>query len=181
MLGVRDARRKRGAHFGYDRLAKIQHTRNGEPRSVAGVIVTLGERLKLVRGATTQQAFAQELGIHVNSVSNAERRDSATQDLLLRIASARGVNLHWLLTGHGQPRLGDHDDSLLQESLALALTDALRAALGARYSSTPLEFKARVIRAGATYLRAIGVTPDTLPDVDAMSRLLRLTIDVMRR
>jgi len=142
--------------------------------------MTLGERLKLVRGTTSQKAFAAELGIHENSVSNAERRNSATQDYLLRIAATRNINLHWLLTGHGAMRVDEHDASLLAEKLTVALVDALRLAYGARYASVPLETRARALRAGAAYLRAIGVTEATLPDTEALAKLLRLTIDVMR-
>jgi len=141
----------------------------------------LGERLRLVRGALSQKAFAAELGIHENTVSNAERRDSATQEYLRKLVAARNVNLHWLLTGDGPMRLGEVDASLLQEKINLALVDALRLAYGAKYASFPLEMRARVLRAGATYLRAIGVTEDNLPDTDALAKLLRLTIDVMRR
>ena len=43
----------------------------------------------------------------------------------------------------------------------------------------PLETRARALRAGASYLRAIGVTEETLPEADALAKLLRLTIDVM--
>jgi len=142
--------------------------------------MTLGERLRLVRGATSQKAFAAELGIHENSVSNAERRHSATQEYLLRIAEVRNINLHWLLTGRGAMRVDEDDASLLPEKLNLALVDALRAAYGPRYASVPLHTRARALRAGASYLRAIGVTEDTLPDTDALAKLLRLTIDVMR-
>ena len=142
--------------------------------------MTLGERLKLVRGTTSQKAFAAELGIHENTVSNAERRNSATQEYLLKLAVARNVNLHWLLTGHGPMRVGELDASLLQEKINLALADALRAAYGGRYASLPLETRARALRAGASYLRAIGVSEDTLPDTDALAKLLRLTIEVMR-
>lgn len=140
----------------------------------------LGERLRLVRGADTQKAFAAALGVHENTVANAERRDSATQDYLLRLAEVRHVNLHWLLTGQGPMRLEDPSGSLLQEKLALALGDALRLAYGARYASVPLETRARALRAAATYLRAIGVTEDTLPDTEALAKLVRLTIEVMR-
>ncbi|MFO1312399.1 MAG: helix-turn-helix domain-containing protein [Burkholderiales bacterium] len=140
----------------------------------------LGERLRLVRGAETQKAFAAALGVHENTVANAERRDSATQDYLLRLAEVRHVNLHWLLTGQGAMRLEDPSGSLLSEKLSLALGDALRLAYGARYASVPLETRARALRAGATYLRAIGVTEDTLPGTEALARLIKLTIDVMR-
>lgn len=140
----------------------------------------LGERLRLVRGTETQRSFAAALGVHENTVANAERRDSATQDYLLRLAEVRNINLHWLLTGQGTMRLEDPTGSLLAEKLSLALTDALRLAYGARYAAVPLETRARALRAGATYLRAIGVTEDTLPDTEALAKLIKLTIDVMR-
>jgi transcriptional regulator with XRE-family HTH domain len=143
--------------------------------------MTLGERLKLIRGTTTQKAFAAELGIHENSVSNAERRHTATQEYLLRIAEVRNINLHWLLTGRGAMRMDEAEASLLQEKLTVALVDALRLAYGARYASVPLETRARALRAGASYLRAIGVTEDTLPDSESLAKLLRLTIEVMRK
>lgn len=141
----------------------------------------LGERLRLVRGADTQKAFAAALGVHENSVANAERRSSATQDYLLRIAEVRNINLHWLLTGQGSMRLAEPGGSLLQEKISLALTDALRLAYGARYAAVPLETRARALRAGAAYLRAIGVTEETLPGTEALARLLKLTIEVMRK
>ena len=143
--------------------------------------MNLGDRLRLVRGADTQKAFATALGVHENSVANAERRNSATQDYLLRIAEVRNINLHWLLTGQGAMRLEEPAGSLLQEKISLALTDALRLAYGARYAAVPLETRARALRAGATYLRAIGVTEDTLPDTEALAKLLKLTIEVMRK
>ena len=143
--------------------------------------MNLGDRLRLVRGADTQKAFATALGVHENSVANAERRSSATQDYLLRIAEVRSINLHWLLTGQGAMRLEEPAGSLLQEKISLALTDALRLAYGARYAALPLETRARALRAGAAYLRAIGVTEDTLPDTEALAKLLKLTIEVMRK
>jgi transcriptional regulator with XRE-family HTH domain len=143
--------------------------------------MTLGERLKLVRGTTSQRAFAAELGTHENTVSNAERRNSATQDYLQKLGQVRNINLHWLLTGRGAMRIDDEDASLLQEKLNLALADALRMAYGTRYASVPLDTRARALRAGATYLRAIGVTEDSLPDTEALAKLLRLTIEVMRK
>ena len=143
--------------------------------------MNLGERLRLVRGADTQKAFAAAMGVHENSVANAERRSSATQDYLLRIAEVRNINLHWLLTGQGAMRLEEPAGSLLQEKISLALTDALRLAYGARYASVPLDTRARALRAGATYLRAIGVSEHTLPDTEALAKLIKLTIDVMRK
>ncbi len=143
--------------------------------------MTFGERLRLVRGAATQKAFAASLGVHENSVANAERRDSATQDYLLRIAEVHRINLHWLLTGQGTMRLEDPEGSLLQETLSVALTDALRLAYGAKYATLPLATRARALRAASTYLRAIGITEDTLPDAESLARLVKLTMDVMQK
>ena len=142
--------------------------------------MTLGERLKLVRGTISQRAVAAELSLHENTVSNAERRNSATLEYLLKLAETHNINLHWLLTGHGPMRVGEADGSLLQEKVHLALAEALRVAYGSRYAAVPLETRARAMRAGASYLRAIGVSEDTLPDPDSLAKLLRLTIEVMR-
>ena len=142
--------------------------------------MSLGSRLKLVRGNTSQKAFASELGVHENTVSNAERRDSAPQDYLVKIAEARNVNLNWLLTGRGAMFVDEATSgSLLQEKLSIALVDALRALYGNRYNSVPLETRARVMRAGANYLRTIGVSEDAIPDTDTLVRFLKLTVDVM--
>ena len=138
--------------------------------ALRGDRMTLGERLKLVRGATSQKAFA-----------SAERRSSATQEYLLKLVEARKINLHWLLTGQGPMRVGESDASLLEEKISLALADALRAAYGTRYATLSVETRARAMRAGANYLRAIGVTERTLPDTEALAKLIRLTIDVMRQ
>jgi len=143
--------------------------------------MTFGERLRLVRGAATQKAFAASLGVHENSVANAERRDSATQDYLLRIAEVHRINLHWLLTGQGTMRLEDPEGSLLQETLSVALTDALRLAYGAKYAALPLPSRARALRAASTYLRAIGITEDTLPDTESLAKLVKLTMEVMQK
>jgi hypothetical protein len=64
-------------------------------------------------------------------VSNAERRNSATLEYLLRLAAVRDINLHWLITGQGAMRTGEADGSPPQEKLHLALAEALRAAYGA--------------------------------------------------
>ncbi len=143
--------------------------------------MTLGGRLKLVRGTSSQKAFAAELGVHENTVSNAERRDSATHDYLLTIGRARNINLHWLLTGHGAMRIDEADAGLLAEKISLALADALRLAYGARYANVPIDTRARAARACASYLRAIGVTEDTLPDTEALAKLLKLTLEVIRK
>ena len=77
--------------------------------------MTLGEPAQARPRATSQKSFAAELGIHENSVSNAERRNSATHEYLLRIGRVRNINLHWLLTGQGAMRVDEDDAGLLAE------------------------------------------------------------------
>lgn len=144
--------------------------------------MSLGSRLKLARGNTSQKAFAAELGVHENTVSNAERRDSAPQDYLVKIAQARNVNLNWLLTGRGAMFVDEATGgSLLQEKLNIALVDALRVLYGNKYNSVALETRARIMRAGANYLRTIGVTEDAIPDTETLVRFLKLTAAVMEQ
>ncbi len=78
-------------------------------------------------------------------------------------------------------RIDEADAGLLAEKISLALADALRLAYGARYANVPIDTRARALRACATYLRAIGVTEDTLPDTEALAKLLKLTLEVIRK
>ena len=78
-------------------------------------------------------------------------------------------------------RLEDPEASLLQETLSVALTDALRLAYGAKYAALPLATRARALRAASTYLRAIGITEERLPDTESLAKLVKLTIDVMQK
>jgi hypothetical protein len=140
--------------------------------------MTLGERLKLVRGTTSQRAFAAELGIHENSVQRRATRFGHAN--ICRIGQVRNINLHWLLTGRGAMRVDEDDAGLLAEK-SVALADALRLAYGARYASVPLETRARrCAPEQATCVRS-GVTEDTLPGTEALAKLLKLTIEVMRK
>ena len=149
-------------------LTKMQHTHHGGAGSPRPVRMTLGERLKLVRGTSSQKAFAAELSIHENTVSNAERRNSATQDTCSSsprpqhqpaLAPDLTVRCAW-----GRPT------SLLAEKIGLALADACARPI-APVMRALLETRARAMRAGANYLRAIGVTERTLPDTEALAKL----------
>lgn len=61
----------------------------------------MGDRLRAVRGETSQADFAAELGVHKNSVGFYERgKVEPSASFLVRLAQCRPVDLHWLLTGH---------------------------------------------------------------------------------
>jgi phage repressor protein C with HTH and peptisase S24 domain len=59
----------------------------------------LGRRLILVRGRITQDAYAAQLGVHVNTLARYERGERLPGADFLQRLGANGVNLHWLLTG----------------------------------------------------------------------------------
>lgn len=65
----------------------------------------LGKRLVMVRGKLTQDAFATQLGIHVNTLARYERGERLPGAEFLSRLSDNGINLHWLLTGNGQHKL----------------------------------------------------------------------------
>ena len=63
---------------------------------------TLGERIKLARGALSQEAFSRALNISKGSLGFYERNENLPNtDVILKICSKTGVGLEWLLTGLG--------------------------------------------------------------------------------
>jgi transcriptional regulator with XRE-family HTH domain len=63
--------------------------------------IAVGRRLRELRGFdTTQQEFAEHIGISQNYLSMMERgKVEIGAEILLRIASAHGKSIEWLLTG----------------------------------------------------------------------------------
>ena len=66
----------------------------------------VGKRLRILRELLdiSQNQLAKKLGVAQNTLSQWERgeRDIPTS-ILLKLHSITGVNLHWLLTGQGEP------------------------------------------------------------------------------
>jgi transcriptional regulator with XRE-family HTH domain len=70
-------------------------------------MTTLGSRIKLARGKTSQEAFAKNLQISKGALGFYERDENLpNSDVLLKICSTAGVGLNWLLTGEGAMRPG---------------------------------------------------------------------------
>lgn len=66
---------------------------------------TLGERIRLARGGSSQEAFARALNISKGSLGFYERNENLPNvDVILKICSKTGVGLEWLLTGEGPMR-----------------------------------------------------------------------------
>lgn len=63
----------------------------------------IGNRIKQVRGNTTQERFAKRIGVKQNYVCRYEKGRVPSPELLLKIAQFGNVTVDWLLTGkHGR-------------------------------------------------------------------------------
>ncbi len=61
---------------------------------------TIGERIRQIRGDSTQMVFAEFLGIRQAMVSRYEaNKEIPTPRIMLRIAKHSGKSMEWLLTG----------------------------------------------------------------------------------
>lgn len=62
--------------------------------------LAIGQRIKLARGARSQEALADAVGVHANTIGKLERgKASADASLLVGIARATSVSPAWLLLG----------------------------------------------------------------------------------
>lgn len=64
----------------------------------------IGERLAEIRGSKSQGAFADELGIHKNSLGHYERGNRVPDAEVLLKLVGMGFDANWILTGKGSPR-----------------------------------------------------------------------------
>jgi transcriptional regulator with XRE-family HTH domain len=63
--------------------------------------VSLGERIRTLRGKMTRAELAGHLGVHVNTVGKFERGDSMPDAFLVhRMCALKGACIEWLITGH---------------------------------------------------------------------------------
>jgi transcriptional regulator with XRE-family HTH domain len=67
-------------------------------------LISIGNRIKLVRGAKTQGEFASELGVSQPSVYGWENDKGVSIETLIKIANTYSVNMNWLLLGEGEMR-----------------------------------------------------------------------------
>lgn len=71
-------------------------------------MTTLGERLRQVRGKTSQEQFARLLELNKNSVGSYERGErTPNANTLSKIVVKCGVSPYWLLSGEGPMYPGD--------------------------------------------------------------------------
>lgn len=64
--------------------------------------MTVGQRLREVRGTKTLNEFSEKLGVKASNISNIENgRSLMSVDLAIKISELYNVSLDWLLRGTG--------------------------------------------------------------------------------
>ncbi|NDV27752.1 helix-turn-helix domain-containing protein [Desulfovibrio sp. JC010] len=67
--------------------------------------MSIGERIKIIRGKTPQKMFASTIGVAQNTLGNYERNErTPNADVIVAIADTYGVSFDWLLTGNGEKK-----------------------------------------------------------------------------
>ncbi len=80
----------------------------------------IGCRLVQIRGQKSQAAFAQELGVHKNTLGGYERGErKPDSDSLVRLMEA-GYNANWILTGQGPMMLAEMEKASPEPAAPLA-------------------------------------------------------------
>jgi phage repressor protein C with HTH and peptisase S24 domain len=79
------------------------------------IAAAIGERLSQIRGTKSQGAFAEELGVHKNSLGHYERGNRVPDaETLLKLVEM-GFDANWLLTGKGQHKAEHAQPNLSQD------------------------------------------------------------------
>lgn len=79
------------------------------------IAAAIGERLTQIRGTKSQGSFAEELGIHKNSLGHYERGNRVPDaETLLKLVEM-GFDANWLLTGKGEPKAENTSTELSQD------------------------------------------------------------------
>lgn len=87
------------------------------------IAAAIGQRLIRIRGTKSQGAFAEELGVHKNSLGHYERGNRVPDaEILLKLVEM-GFDANWLLTGKGEPKAENADVVLSQDADKLKRLD----------------------------------------------------------
>ncbi|WP_428661041.1 helix-turn-helix domain-containing protein [Runella sp.] len=81
--------------------------------------MTVGERVREVRGIKTLNEFSEKLGVKAANISSVENnRSQMSLELAIKISEVYGVSLDWLLKGTGTkdgtlPKLDEHSENYI--------------------------------------------------------------------
>lgn len=112
--------------------------------------LTLGARLRYVRGHLSQRSFAEKIGVATGTYQNYERDDREADMRTLLAIHTMGWNINWLLTGEGPERLdalqgaASHGLGLDEATLRMAI-DAVESGLDLLDYDMSSEGKSRLV------------------------------------
>ncbi|MBN8239282.1 helix-turn-helix transcriptional regulator [Marinobacter hydrocarbonoclasticus] len=85
--------------------------------------LAIGARLAEIRNGKSQGAFAEELGIHKNSLGHYERGNRVPDAAVLLKLVEMGFNANWVLTGEGSKSSKNSEHGLSQDAEKLRRLD----------------------------------------------------------
>ena len=90
--------------------------------------MTVGARVRLIRGPLTQSEFAETLGVQRNSVQIWDNERSApSTNICLRFYEKLGVNINGLLSGEGSPYVDGDQHSIGPEEKVVRMSARVEA------------------------------------------------------
>lgn len=141
--------------------------------------MSIASRLRQIRGSASRKEFGTKLGVHLNTVGNYESDREAPVSYITAVAKVYGIRLEWLIYGTGSMREGEEEPTFFQEKIAYRVSLAIDRCYGDSLKETPLDARARILRAVSKYLIGMGVTEQSIPDLKSLSGMVRLTAGLL--
>jgi len=90
--------------------------------------MTVGNRIRFIRGPLSQDEFAKTLGVRRNTIQVWEADKSSPEaKLYLRFYKRLGVNINWLLSGEGEAYVNNPGSRALLEYKLTTLESKIKA------------------------------------------------------
>lgn len=77
--------------------------------------MTIGERIRKLRGAETQESFGKKLGVSSQYISQLEKGNSQPSlELAMKLCDIYGVTLDWIFVGKQIPKVQEPDTEYIR-------------------------------------------------------------------
>jgi transcriptional regulator with XRE-family HTH domain len=118
---------------------------------------TFGERLKFLRGKTSQAELSALFGIRQTTLSNYERgRNEPSYELVKAICSHFGVNIEWFMFGTGPMRKSTQDVTTPDKNNLRLAIEAVEEGLQITRRELPPDKKAALVMAAYDLIEESG-------------------------
>ncbi len=89
--------------------------------------MSVGDRIKIIRGNLEQKEFAKKIGVHRNVLASWENnRGLPGGNSLLKIYKEFGANIHWLLSGEGEMYVDESNRLSGNDTMIKSASDFIR-------------------------------------------------------